>query len=54
GYSEYNQRALLARWADHLERPITAAVARDIGGQDEVVPALEHLPSEDTAEVTGA
>ncbi len=25
GYSEYNQRELLRRWADHLERPVEAA-----------------------------
>jgi hypothetical protein len=32
GYSEYNQRELLARWADHLERPVAAASAHALGG----------------------
>jgi phenylpropionate dioxygenase-like ring-hydroxylating dioxygenase large terminal subunit len=71
GYSEYNQRELLARWADHLERPVTAAAALHVGttgvGEDRRAiatrngadasddpPALEHVPSEDAAEVTGA
>nr|MBA2414931.1 aromatic ring-hydroxylating dioxygenase subunit alpha [Geodermatophilaceae bacterium] len=68
GYSEYNQRELLSRWADHLERPVTAAVALDVGSSREPraaapnnarespddPPVLEHVPSEDTAEVTGA
>ena len=31
GYSEYNQRELLFRWADHLERPVQAAVQLHVG-----------------------
>jgi hypothetical protein len=31
GYGEYNQRELLARWADHLEQPIDAATSVAIG-----------------------
>jgi len=68
GYSEYNQRELLARWADHLERPVAAAGLLHVGssGAPHAVaaggaadspddpPVLEHVPSEDTAEVTGA
>jgi len=33
GYTEYNQRHLLSRWADYLERPITAADALDVGAK---------------------
>jgi len=68
GYSEYNQRELLARWADHLERPVTAAATLEVGSADaprtgapgtdadatDDPPVLEHAPSEDAAEVTGA
>ena len=31
GYSEYNQRELLRRWADHLERPVDAAKQLVVG-----------------------
>lgn len=31
GYSEYNQRELLFRWADHLERPVQAAAQLHVG-----------------------
>lgn len=31
GYSEHNQRALLRRWADDLERPVPAASAVTVG-----------------------
>jgi hypothetical protein len=31
GYSEYNQRELLLRWADHLERPARAAAQLHVG-----------------------
>jgi len=31
GYSEYNQRELLRRWADHLERPVEAAAQVHVG-----------------------
>jgi phenylpropionate dioxygenase-like ring-hydroxylating dioxygenase large terminal subunit len=31
GYSEYNQRELLLRWADHLERPVQAAARLHVG-----------------------
>ena len=33
GYGEYNQRHLLREWADHLERPQTAAETQDVGAQ---------------------
>jgi len=31
GYSEYNQRELLTRWADHLDRPATPAKNFEVG-----------------------
>jgi hypothetical protein len=31
GYSEYNQRELLLRWADHLERPMEKAAQLQVG-----------------------
>jgi phenylpropionate dioxygenase-like ring-hydroxylating dioxygenase large terminal subunit len=31
GYSEYNQRELLTRWADHLDRPATPAEPLEVG-----------------------
>ncbi|MEV8085732.1 Rieske 2Fe-2S domain-containing protein [Pseudarthrobacter oxydans] len=31
GYSEYNQRELLRRWADHLERPMEKAAQLHVG-----------------------
>lgn len=31
GYSEYNQRELLLRWADHLERPMEKAAQLHVG-----------------------
>ena len=36
GYGEYNQRALLARWADDLERPVKAASTVEVGGAAQV------------------
>lgn len=33
GYTEYNQRHLLSRWADYLERPIIAADSLDVGAK---------------------
>jgi hypothetical protein len=36
GYGEYNQRALLHRWADDLERPVTAAATVEVGGAAQV------------------
>jgi len=33
GYGEYNQRHLLREWADHLERPLSAADTHDVGAQ---------------------
>ena len=33
GYSEYNQRELLRRWADHLERPVQAAGQLRVGSE---------------------
>ncbi len=32
GYSEYNQRALLNRWADDLEKPMAQAATLTVGG----------------------
>ncbi len=48
GYSEYNQRHLLRRWADHLERPITRTGTLELGAQrgepsPEVAPRKEAL-----------
>jgi hypothetical protein len=37
GYSEYNQRELLARWADHLERPVKSAAPVEVGNAGEGV-----------------
>ncbi|MGI8721931.1 MAG: Rieske 2Fe-2S domain-containing protein [Geodermatophilaceae bacterium] len=72
GYSEFNQRALLERWADHLERPSPTTDSLGVrdpedapagpvpddadSGADpgEDPPVLEHVPSEDAPEVTGA
>lgn len=31
GYSEYNQRELLTRWADHLEKPVEAVSRTELG-----------------------
>jgi hypothetical protein len=33
GYGEYNQRHLLNRWADHLERPVGGTAAVAVGAQ---------------------
>jgi hypothetical protein len=33
GYSEYNQRELLTRWADHLAEPVKQAGTLEVGGQ---------------------
>jgi phenylpropionate dioxygenase-like ring-hydroxylating dioxygenase large terminal subunit len=35
GYSEYNQRALLVRWADDLEKPMATAATLEVGGSQE-------------------
>ncbi|GAB3364542.1 RHO alpha subunit C-terminal catalytic domain-containing protein [Modestobacter lapidis] len=35
GYSEYNQRALLNRWADDLEKPMSIAATVEVGGPGE-------------------
>ena len=35
GYSEYNQRHLLSRWADYLEKPVTKAGALEVGSRHE-------------------
>jgi len=32
GYGEHNQRHLLARWADHLERPVEKLAQVEVGG----------------------
>jgi hypothetical protein len=33
GYGEYNQRHLLSRWADHLEKPPADVAQVEVGGQ---------------------
>ncbi|MDQ4038129.1 MAG: Rieske 2Fe-2S domain-containing protein [Actinomycetota bacterium] len=47
GYSEYNQRALLARWADHLERPVTAAATVEVGGGGQSTQSSQSQMSRD-------
>lgn len=39
GYSEYNQRELLLRWAEHLERPAEAAAQVHVGSDPVQAPA---------------
>ena len=39
GYSEYNQRELLLRWADHLERPMEKAAQLHVGTDPIQAPA---------------
>jgi hypothetical protein len=36
GYGEYNQRELLNRWADDVERPMQAASTLEVGGSRQV------------------
>jgi len=36
GYSEYNQRALLNRWADDLATPVDSAATMTVGGPEAV------------------
>jgi len=36
GYGEYNQRELLTRWADHMERPVVRASTLEVGGDEQV------------------
>ena len=44
GYSEYNQRELLRRWADHLERPVEAAAQVHVGSDPvQAPPALSLI-----------
>jgi phenylpropionate dioxygenase-like ring-hydroxylating dioxygenase large terminal subunit len=45
GYSEYNQRELLTRWADHLERPLRAASTVEVGGAEQVAAAKPAVPT---------
>jgi hypothetical protein len=42
GYGEYNQRELLDRWADDLERPVKTASAVEVGGADQVSAGQER------------
>lgn len=54
GYSEYNQRELLLRWADHLERPVTAAAQLHVGTTPSgAVPAAGATPLGTTAPAGG-
>ncbi len=39
GYSEYNQRELLRRWADHLETPLPSTSAVEVGGPRQIATA---------------
>lgn len=48
GYSEYNQRELLLRWADHLDRPMEKAAQLHVGGnpgQDGPVGTPDSFPA---------
>lgn len=45
GYSEHNQRELLIRWADHLERPVEAAAQLHVGTD------ARRTPSKNCADV---
>lgn len=50
GYSEYNQRELLLRWADHLERPMEKAAQLHVGSNPIQAPAAVGAePSRATA-----
>ena len=40
GYNEYNQRALLNRWADYLERPVDGIQQLSVGTDDTQVVAI--------------
>ncbi|MCU1606434.1 MAG: aromatic-ring-hydroxylating dioxygenase subunit alpha, partial [Modestobacter sp.] len=44
GYSEYNQRELLTRWADHLDRPLRAASTVEVGGAEQVAATKPAVP----------
>jgi hypothetical protein len=39
GYGEYNQRHLLSRWADHLERPVAKVAQVEVSGVPAAVTA---------------
>jgi hypothetical protein len=57
GYAEFNQRALLNRWADHIEQPVKSASALEIGGTQEVPlsqPGVARLTDPATAAGTSA
>jgi hypothetical protein len=47
GYGEYNQRELLNRWADDLERPVKTAAAVEVGGADQVSAGQERASRAD-------
>jgi hypothetical protein len=49
GYSEYNQRELLTRWADHLERPLRAASTVEVGGAGQVQAGTAAVSTAGTA-----
>jgi hypothetical protein len=54
GYSEYNQRELLTRWADHLERPLRAASTVEVGGAGQVQAGTAAVSTAGTAAVSTA
>jgi hypothetical protein len=41
GYGEFNQRELLNRWADDLERPLKSAGSVEVGGAEQVTAGQE-------------
>lgn len=46
GYSEYNQREMLIRWAEHLERPVEAAAQVHVGSDPgQAAPAVGSDPA---------
>ena len=51
GYGEYNQRHLLNRWADHLEKPFTPVKHAEVGGtvpKDATTEDAPTSPHDDT------
>ncbi|KRE40806.1 Rieske 2Fe-2S domain-containing protein [Knoellia sp. Soil729] len=51
GYSEHNQRALLNRWADDLEKAPATASTLEVGGSD---PGAQHSAAGATPQASGA
>lgn len=49
GYSEYNQRELLRRWASHLERPMEKVAQVHVGSnpvQDSQIHTSDSIPDQ--------